>query len=453
MPHPMLGIMYVLAALGGLLVLLAFLQRSMPQHPELIRKLLHVGMGIVTLWFPWLFDSTWPVLVLGAFAIGLLLMVKWRGEDRAGIHGVVHGVARNSFGEIYFPIAVCVLFVLSSGDTLLYVIPVLVLTLADAVAALIGVRYGQTHYRTDEGVKSLEGSVAFFVVTFVSVHISLLLFSDTGRVESVVIALLIGVLVMLLEAFAWRGLDNLFVPLGSFLLLKVYIDMNAPELWQRLAVSVGLVAFVVAWRTRTNLLDSAALASALIGYVVWAAGSWRWLMPVLLVFLTYAVLSSRHKLRTSLHDTRAVLSITLPGLLWLFMARTENEELLYYPFTVSFAIQLGLIALARLKHRHPHATNWWLVSRCALLGGAVILLPWALLMGFHTHVVLYVVIGIGLIGVAVLSFCVWQPGITDYPNDLARWGRQGSIGLIYSAASLPLAIVLPLPNFETLSEH
>ena len=51
-------------------------------------------------------------------------------------------------GEFYFPVAVAVVFVLARGDTLLYLIPVLTLTVADSVGALIGVRYGFARYQT-----------------------------------------------------------------------------------------------------------------------------------------------------------------------------------------------------------------------------------------------------------------------------------------------------------------
>ena len=38
------------------------------------------------------------------------------------------------------------LWLLADGDRLLFVVPVLVLTLGDAVAALVGVRYGQIRF-------------------------------------------------------------------------------------------------------------------------------------------------------------------------------------------------------------------------------------------------------------------------------------------------------------------
>ena len=47
----------VLLALGVLLGGLTLCRRWAAPHPELLRKLLHAGMGLVTLSFPWLFDD------------------------------------------------------------------------------------------------------------------------------------------------------------------------------------------------------------------------------------------------------------------------------------------------------------------------------------------------------------------------------------------------------------
>ena len=49
MLNPWLGMGSVLGALGGLTIVLRLWQQCGGPHPEIIRKLLHVGMGLVTL--------------------------------------------------------------------------------------------------------------------------------------------------------------------------------------------------------------------------------------------------------------------------------------------------------------------------------------------------------------------------------------------------------------------
>jgi phytol kinase len=128
-------------------------------------------------------------------------------------------------------LAVGLLWWLSGGEALLFSVPVL--ALADAVAALIGVRYGTVRYKTHDGFKSAEGSIAFFAVAFLSVHVPVLLAGVTGRAESLLLASIVGLLVMLIESIFWRGLDNMFVPLGAFAFLSLYLNADAAMLGWR----------------------------------------------------------------------------------------------------------------------------------------------------------------------------------------------------------------------------
>ena len=63
----------VLLILAGLMAALAYFHKNHAPHPELVRKLLHIGMGLVTLSFPYLFDAAWPVIVLAILAVLVLM--------------------------------------------------------------------------------------------------------------------------------------------------------------------------------------------------------------------------------------------------------------------------------------------------------------------------------------------------------------------------------------------
>lgn len=263
MVNPWLGMSLValvfVALMGGLRVY----RRSRPTDPEMTRKVLHVGMGLVTLPLPWLFAASWPVLLLAALFALFLTTLRVSRSLRRIFGGVIDGVTRDSVGEICFPVAVGVVFLLSAGNGLLFCIPMLILALADAAAALVGTRYGRLRYATTDGHKSVEGSVAFLVVAFLGTHTPLLLFSDTDGPESLIIALTLGLLVTLLEAIAWRGLDNLFVPLGACLLLKLFLGLDLIALEACLALTIVLVfASLLLCRPRSTLGqgDSAAHA-------------------------------------------------------------------------------------------------------------------------------------------------------------------------------------------------
>jgi phytol kinase len=435
-PPPWVSAVVLLAAFLLWLGVLKLYQHFRSPHPEHLRKLLHTGSGLLTLSFPWLFDTPTPVIVLCAATASLLLAVKVVPAFRRELGQVVDGVDRETLGEVYFPIAVATVFVLTHGrDPLLFTVPILILSLADAVSALIGARYGQVRFTGSN--KSLEGSIAFFITAFFSVHVPLVLFGDAGRVETLLISLILAFLVMLLEGCAWRGLDNLFIPIGGFFLLRAYLDMDASALIPRLVVIVATVLVVLVWRTRTTLDDGALLAGVFIGYVTWALAGRLWLVPPVIVFLVYTLLSPRTADNSRrVHDPYALLSVCAAGLAWLAAARVFDRPDFYYPYTLAFACQLGLIGMARLAFDRPDVPLAALAAICTVRASLLILMPFVLLAGLTSTALVQAGVGIGAIALAVSVFAAIQPQIRNCPANSARWLRQGAIPGIASLVGL-----------------
>ncbi|MEX1117484.1 MAG: hypothetical protein WEB60_01695 [Terrimicrobiaceae bacterium] len=356
--NPWLGILGVLAALGLLIGIVKAFGRWL--SPELSRKAVHVGMGLVCLGFPWIFQEVWPVVGLAILAIIGLGAVRWVPSLHQRVGAVMGGVERQSLGEFYFPVAVAVVFTLAGDETLLYIIPVLTLTVADSVGALIGVRYGMARYRTDEGLKSAEGSVAFFTAAFLSCHVPLLLFSEIGRAECLLISLTAGFVVMLLEAISWRGQDNLIIPIGMYFLLSLYLPLDAVALGLRFLLILGLVVFVLIWRKRTTLSDSAILAGALSGYAVWAFGGWFWLCPPVLLFLVYVLLPTFPRETRPVQNLHAVTRVMAGGFLWVMLAYTYDTDLIG-PYLLCMAAHTGNIITARLRVVRESLPMAWIV--------------------------------------------------------------------------------------------
>ena len=238
---PWLTVGGLAALLLAMLALLAAVRGRV--HAEVTRKAAHVGLGLALTALPWLLRDVAHVAALASLAIVVMLAIRLVPALRERYGCVVHGVRRGGHGDLYFPIAALLLFVAAQGDHVLHAVPMLTLTVADAVAALVGVRYGRTRYDTADGRKSLEGSFAFFGAAFLSSHVPLLVLTDIGRMESLLVGLGFGTLVMLLEAISWRGLDNLLIPLGGFLLLRALLGLDVASL--TLLASVAVVATIL----------------------------------------------------------------------------------------------------------------------------------------------------------------------------------------------------------------
>lgn len=228
-----------------LLVALQAYARTVSVPPETTRKLLHAGSGLLTLPFPFLFRDAWPVLVLTGASALVLAAARFVPPVRARLGGVAGRVNRTTFGELYFPLAVALLFVLTLDESpLMFAIPVLVLTFADAAAALVGGRYGTTRHAGTG--KSVEGSTACAVVAFLCVHVPLSASGTVDQAQSLLVSATLALLVTMLEGGAWRGLDNLLIPLGSYTLLHGLLGLDTAALALWLAVTLVFTLLMLA---------------------------------------------------------------------------------------------------------------------------------------------------------------------------------------------------------------
>jgi phytol kinase len=432
--NPLLGGGIVIAALGGCFASLRLLEKRFSPHPEILRKLMHVAMGLVASTFPWLFDRIWPVVALAGTSFFVLLVVR-SGVIAAmrSLQGVLHGIERVSWGELLFPVSVAFVFVLADGNALLYTVPILILTLADAIAALIGIYYGQTRFSTLEGNKSVEGSVAFFIITFLCVHIALLLFTEVGRLESVLIGLLMGVIVMMFEAVAWRGLDNLFIPLGSFVLLQTYLDMDVQRLSVRLAIIVLSGLFLLFWRRRTTLDGSALIGACLVAYGAWTLGGFYWFLVPLLTFVAATMLrqGGNPGQRTDVHTVYALLGISGPGLLWLLLSNSIGAQDLFVPYALSFGANMAMMEVARAHHGRERIPPTSLLLP-AVEGWLVVVIPLFLMTGITIEVINTIIVALVCMLGAAFGFSRVQPDLENCPVDSVRWIRQATISTAVS---------------------
>ena len=218
--------------------------------PEWVRKLFHLGMGLFTLSLPWLFASAWPVVVMCVVTVALLMAIRRSPLLQRKFGAVLGNVARCSHGEMYFSLGVATLFIWAKNDRVLYLISILLLTFADAAAALVGKRFGAHRYPTIGGHKSLEGSLAFLTVAVACIYVPLALSSNVDAGAALLLALTVALLLTIIEAIASRGLDNLLIPLAAYALLRDLRNWTTDELNTLL---VGAVLLTVAFSLATGL--------------------------------------------------------------------------------------------------------------------------------------------------------------------------------------------------------
>jgi phytol kinase len=209
------AVLAVTAVCASILVLAETVRRAFAVESEWTRKLVHVLMGLTASAFPWLFDDGRSVVLLCAlFALVLGASLAFSGLPS------IHRVDRRTAGALWFPLGVAWVFVAAHGRSDLYRMAMLVLTLADPAAAVVG-RAGGTHrLRLGDGSKTLEGSLAFFLVASSCLLVALSLTTVVHPGESFVRAIAIGALLTAVELLSPAGSDNFLVPVAAFLLLE-----------------------------------------------------------------------------------------------------------------------------------------------------------------------------------------------------------------------------------------
>lgn len=430
--NPWFGIAAVLVSLIALLYGCRHLASKYALSAELSRKIVHMGMGLICTLFPLFFLESWPVVLLAAIAITSLVLVRVLPRLRQTIGSSLHGVERSSMGEIYFPLAVGIVWYLSVKTPLFYSLSILVLTLADAFAALVGTQYGRQHYTTKEGYKTWEGSFIFFTVTFLCIHIPLLLLTDTGRLESLLLALLIGILVSIIEAVSWRGLDNLFIPICVCVFLNVYAGFDSPQILLCIGIIVIATLLLFFVRSRVKLDDASLLGASLVTYIVITAGGWQWGLAPLLVFVNYLFLGPKRTTEAErVHNINALIAVTAPGFIWLMLFFRYHNPLFLVCFNIAYMAELICIYIAQWAFQYPHKTLFRITCKSAAYGFSMVMLPFFFVNWHFFSIKLFVVAGI----IALLSsqfFRFFQPQIRDCPLTPDRFLRQGLIGLTAS---------------------
>lgn len=193
---------------------------------EIFRKILHlILVGSVFIW-TYGFDTWWisalAALIFAIVVYPILMMAEH-------IKGYSEFVTERKIGELKQSlIIVFVMFasVISLcwgifGLRELVIASILSWGLGDASAALVGKKFGKNHIsgRFIEGTKSLEGSTAMFLVSFVSLVCVFSANSIFNAPMTVIVAIAAALVSAISELLSKNGMDTIICPLANTLVL------------------------------------------------------------------------------------------------------------------------------------------------------------------------------------------------------------------------------------------
>jgi phytol kinase len=207
---------YVFAIIG----VAELLRRAFGYGTNFTRKVIHIGVGMMSWFLPFLFDNPWPFVVAAAF-FSVVNLLDWR----FGFFSAMSSSDRSNLGTVYFPLAAAAVAVIFWDQPPLMVAALMPLTWGDGIASVIGRTFGKSAYTVFGHTRTLQGSAGFFFAGLLFTWLALWLIPGPPTIDAWT-ALGPAVAIMgsttLIEAVSIWGLDNITITGASILILLVW---------------------------------------------------------------------------------------------------------------------------------------------------------------------------------------------------------------------------------------
>jgi len=212
----------------GMLFAVEGVGRWLKWSQDFTRKIIHIGAGL-WVWGILYFFEHWYIGIIPFATFIILNYVFYRQQTFKAMD-----TAKSTPGTVYFAIAITVLYALlwrTGGQpdrAPIATAATMAMTLGDAFASLVGVRWGRHTYTVFGHTRSWEGSAAMAVFSFLGIFLTLLWLPGSllspfsaplGLLPALGMALAGTAIATTAEALSPAGTDNLSVPLLTGLAL------------------------------------------------------------------------------------------------------------------------------------------------------------------------------------------------------------------------------------------
>jgi len=191
------------------------------------RKFLHIMIGNLPFIIPFFTLTIFPVLVAAPFIVLTILASPY--SPFKTISKRMKGLAEiteegHQLGLVFYAISYTCLALLFASKSYVIAAGILPMAYGDAAASMVGQRWGRRKYKL-VAQKSLEGSAAMFLFSFISLSAGLVFFSFFYHfvvLAKIVATLAVAAVATAVEGFSPMGFDNLTVPAFSVLVFLLY---------------------------------------------------------------------------------------------------------------------------------------------------------------------------------------------------------------------------------------
>jgi phytol kinase len=211
------GFIICLAYVFAIIGLSEGLRRWRGYHSSFTRKVIHIGVGMLSWAVPWLFSSPWPfVAACAGFAV--LNLLDWR----YGFFKSMASSDESNLGTVYFPVAAAVVTLLFWETPPIMVAALMPLAWGDGMAPVIGSHYGRHPYVVWGHRRTYEGSAGFFVACMLFTWLALWVIPgppEITPVQALLPAAVVATVTALTEAVSVWGLDNVTITSVAIVIL------------------------------------------------------------------------------------------------------------------------------------------------------------------------------------------------------------------------------------------
>jgi len=208
----------------GLLIIAEVIRRWRGYPQDFTRKFVHIGAGMWVFGVLALFEN-WTIGIIPFATFIVLNFIFYRFRLLESVDA-----PDSTPGTVYFALSITLLFLMfwrtNSPDDRGYIAAAgtMAMTWGDALAAIVGKRWGRHHYQIGRGRRSFEGSAAMFAASFVAMLLTLLLTPGSalspqsvpiGFNAALIASLIAALAATIAEGVSPHGTDNLSVPLLS----------------------------------------------------------------------------------------------------------------------------------------------------------------------------------------------------------------------------------------------
>jgi dolichol kinase len=213
----------------GYVIIILLISNKLPGAMHLsqktARKFVHAMIGNLPFVIPFFTSNIYPALVAAPFILVTFLASPYSPFKNSKFEGLANITEEgHPLGLVFYAISYTLLALFFASQPYIVAAGILPMAYGDSAGSLVGEKYGKTKYNLRTR-KSLEGSLAMFSGSLLSLTIGMAFFSRLYPLQvwkAIAAILTTACVTTLAESISPRGVDNLTVPLlGALTFLLV----------------------------------------------------------------------------------------------------------------------------------------------------------------------------------------------------------------------------------------